>query len=130
MIRKPCVVADLALFVLDGLILGRNALAAHTRSSVLFNEPTPYNALVGSVGSFHGYLNEEFNQIVVELSTRHRWQSVPPSTDGVASTKLPEDRAYGREPSTLLFLLKFHWNYGLLAKLGPRLVHDLPDTTM
>lgn len=128
MIRKPCVVSDLALFLLNGLILGRVALAAHT-SSVLRNEPTPYSALVGNVASFHGYLNGEFNQIVVELSTRHRWQSVPPRTDGVTSTKLPKQRA-GRAPKTLLFLIKFHWNYGLLAKLGPRVAQVLPDTTI
>lgn len=119
------------------LVLGRITRAQNSANTL--------NALVGSAASFHGYLNEEFNQIVVELSARHKWQYLTSNTH-VRSPKPPDVQArdnavwsniasqaitlHGRAPRTLLFLLKFHWDYEILANIGSHVAHDLPKTTM
>jgi len=104
-----------------------------------------YFAFIGSLSSFRGYLNEEFNQAIVALAESHRWRpfsldlSVPSistlNPDGVpleTSWTNVEHRLvkkYGRLPSALLFAVKFHWNYVRVARLGARRDH-MPNTQM
>jgi hypothetical protein len=142
MIREPSASALLVFFAL--------AVLNNCSPTWGWNNPNidcrghkTYKALVGSMASLHGYLNQEFNQMVVELTARHRWNRLPPSSH-TRSTKLLvgeahgswpeiESRAiavHGHTPSALLFIVKFHWNYRTLVNLGPRLPHHLPGTNM
>lgn len=106
----------------------------HRHASVIAPEPCVYdrNAFVGNLDSFRGYLNDEFNQLIVELATRHQWRALQLDVarallpiagrkkGGWANRGLVAANDYA--PSTLLFVLKFRWNYGVITQLG--LQHD------
>lgn len=116
------------------------------RISPRTHENAMYSAFVGSLASFRGYLNKEFNRVVVELASTHQWRvlSLPVATfptsidtDKVAPSRLGwidvEHKLvteHGRPPSALLFVLKFHWNYGVLAQLGRRHDRHTTDSNM
>lgn len=106
-------------------------------------EDAPHSAFVGSLGSFRNYLNEEFNRVIVELAATDQWWAlsprVPPTimntansgtstTQGWAELERQLITEHGRPPRALLFVVKFHWNFGTLAQLGRRCDRHLTDT--
>lgn len=90
-----------------------------------------------------GYLNEEFHLVVATLASRassQQWRTftveagrrsrsglASPSWDGLKRRAIA---LYGRVPSALLSVVKFHWDYVALSQLGPQLHGDAPTVKM
>jgi hypothetical protein len=99
-----------------------------------------YFALVGDSASFRSHINGETYQMLNELSTRYQWRhlsikkALRKSRDGApnrtswAHLERQAVTDYGCLPSALLFVIKFHWNYLALERLGPRLGHHMHGT--
>lgn len=114
------------MYRLTRLVNTRNPLTSTPPAAAALSNASASFAIFGRAAAFRGYLNDEAYQMFELISSNRHWTPLAaekrPGTGCDWATLGGHDVILKDQqpPTVLLFVLRFHWNYAAMARLGSR----------